>query len=70
MSQQSILILLATVLLVCVTFVFVIDITTEVFKLKFGLRLKWTLLWYGARYIAIVCGVLLALEVLLDKGRL
>lgn len=65
MATQALMYIFAIILLISVTIVFLIDVSVEL-GIKPALRLKWTLLWYGARYVAIVCGVLLALNVLFD----
>lgn len=63
MSHQALLQLLSITLLVCAGIVCAIDLAVE-FGFKNGIRLKWTYLWYLARYIAIICGILLALDTL------
>ena len=63
MSHQAVLQLLSAALLICIGIVVVIDMATE-FGLKAASQLKWSLVWYGARYVAIVCAILLALDVL------
>lgn len=63
MSHQAVLQLLAIVMLICGVIIVTIDLTTEL-GFKPALRAKWSLTWYLARYTAIVCGFLLALDVL------
>lgn len=63
MSHQATLHLLAIVFLICVVFVAAIDIGAD-FGIWPSVWLKWTLLWVVVRYIAIICGTLLALDVL------
>lgn len=63
MSHQATLQVLAIVFIVCVVFVALIDIGAD-FGIWPALWLKWTLLWVVVRYIAIICGTLLALDVL------
>lgn len=68
MSHQDVLQLLAILLLICIAIIFVIDICTEL-GLAFAIRVKWTLVWYFTRYIAITCAILLALDVLSGSGK-
>lgn len=63
MYRQDLLDLLAAVFLVCVTFVAVVDACTEL-RVRYFLEIKWSLSWYVARYIGIVCGILLAIDTL------
>lgn len=63
MLYQDVLHSLAIVILVCVVIVGLVDLG-ETMGNGFALRVKWSLLWYGARYVGIVCAVLLALDVL------
>jgi hypothetical protein len=51
---------IAISLLACVVIVFVIDMAAEL-DVPF-LRYKWGLLWYAARYLGIICAILLALD--------
>lgn len=54
---------LAVVLLICAVGLFVTDAAGE-FGSEKALAFKWTLGWVVLRYAGIVCGVLLALDVL------
>lgn len=62
MSRHVQLDILAIALLVSVLYVFFIDIAVERYE-RF-LNLKWTVSWYAARYIGIVCAILLAIDTL------
>lgn len=63
MSHQVVLQLLAIVMLICGVIIVVIDMATDL-GFSPALRAKWSITWYLARYIAIVCGLLLALDIL------
>lgn len=63
MTREGLLRLLSIILLVCVGIVVIIDVAAD-FRVKVGLRLKWSLLWIFCRYIGSVCAVVLALNIL------
>lgn len=63
MTHEAVLHMLAIVMLTCVGFVITVDFASES-GFNPALRMKWSMLWYAARYISIVCGLLLALDVL------
>lgn len=65
MAQQDVLDLVALILLVCVAAIFLIDVATELGLKRLGSRFKWTTFWYAARYIAIICGIVLAFDTLI-----
>lgn len=54
----------AVILLVSTTFVFIIDVMVE----RYGklINMKWTAAWYAARYTGIICGILMAVNILLE----
>lgn len=63
MTHTAIIHLLAITLLICATILFLIDVGME-FEVRLAVRLKWSLAWVVLRYTAIICGVLLAMDVL------
>ena len=63
MSHQAVLQLPAIIFLICATIVIVIDIATEL-NFKLALQMKWAFIWYFARYTALVCAFLMALNIL------
>lgn len=63
MAHEQINHVLAIVLLICAVGIFIIDVALELGS-ELALRVRWTLGWNIMRYTAIVCGVLLALDVL------
>lgn len=63
MSHQDLLQLLAIIMIICGVIIVVIDLLTEL-GFQPALRAKWSIVWYLARYTAIVCGFLLALNIL------
>lgn len=62
MTHHEISRILAGTFLVCVSYVFLIDICEEMGS-EFALKLKWSLSWTLARYIGGISGTLLALDV-------
>lgn len=63
MSHEALLQVLARVMLVCVAIVAIIDVLSE-FQIKPAIRLKWSAFWFFCRYIAMICAIVLALDVL------
>lgn len=63
MTRQDQLQLLAVVFLCCVAFIFVVDVGWGL-NINWIIRLKWSLLWYTARYLGTICGTLIALDIL------
>lgn len=63
MSHQAVLQLLAIVMLICGVIIVAIDVATDL-GFNPALRAKWSITWYLARYTAIICGFLLALDIL------
>lgn len=63
MSHQAVLQWLASLFLVCAVIVIIIDIATEL-NFKLALQMKWAFIWYFARYTALVCAFLMALDIL------
>jgi hypothetical protein len=64
MTHQAVQRFLAIGLLSCIGIVLAIDAAAD-YRLKVGLNLKWSLLWYACRYVGSVCAAVLALGVLL-----
>lgn len=62
MNRYTQLDILAIILLISVTFVFIVDLLAEHYDRL--LPFKWTMGWYAARYIGIICAILLALDTL------
>lgn len=54
---------LAKTFIVCAIVVVAIDFGCEQ-DVRFAIRLKWSLLWYVARYVAMGCALALAIDVL------
>ena len=63
MTHKQIIHDLAIVLLVCAVGLFIVDVAEELGSEK-ALQFRWTLGWIVLRYIGVICGVLLALDVL------
>lgn len=62
MTHYTISHILAATMLVCCSIVLLVDLGTE-FEIPLAIKLKWTLFWSTCRYLGIICGVLLALDV-------
>lgn len=63
MSHEHWLHMLATIQVIAITIIVVIDVGVE-FGFNFLIKLKWTLFWYGCRYLAIGCAIALAIDTL------
>lgn len=64
MTHQDLLHLFAAVFLVCIAIISIIDIGWSM-DIDRIIRLKWSLLWYTARYLGIISGTLMALDILI-----
>lgn len=63
MSHQTLLHIAAYVVLISVVFIALVDGLAES-DIDWAVRIKWSLAWYAARYIAISAAVFLALDTL------
>lgn len=63
MTAETVRHIFALAFLGSVILVFLIDAGSEL-NVKFALSYKWSIGWYLARYTAIICGMLLSLDVL------
>lgn len=62
MTHHEISRILAVVVLVVATFIFVVDVAENAGSV-IALKIKWSLGWTIMRYLGITCAVLLALDV-------
>lgn len=60
------MIALAIIFLITTSIVCVIDVASQ-FDNRWAIRVKWSLVWYAARYIGIASASLMALETMFER---